>query len=191
MALINYPKREVIYKVVYYGTGLGGKTTNLRYLHANLDPSVRGELVTVSTETERTLFFDFLPLDLGEVEGYKARFALYTVPGQVEYEESRKMILKGADGIVFVADSSIVRKQANVEALTGMFDNLKQQNLSITKTPIVFQYNKRDLIDAMSVESMEADLNAANFPAFEAIAVEGKAVFPTLKKLSQLIIERQ
>lgn len=191
MALINYPKREVIYKVVYYGTGLGGKTTNLRYLHANLDPSVRGELVTVSTETERTLFFDFLPLDLGEVEGYKARFALYTVPGQTEYEESRKMILKGADGIVFVADSSIVRKQANVEALTGMFDNLKQHNLSITKTPIVFQYNKRDLVDCMPVEMMEQDLNASNFPAFEAIAVEGKAVFSTLKKLSQLIIERQ
>ncbi|HIA51773.1 MAG TPA: gliding-motility protein MglA [Candidatus Melainabacteria bacterium] len=191
MALINYPKREIVYKVVYYGTGLGGKTTNLRYLHANLDPSVRGELVTVATETERTLFFDFMPLDLGEVEGYKARFALYTVPGQVEYGESRRMILKGADGIIFVADSSAVRRQANVEALQGMMDNLKEHKLSLTGVPWVLQYNKRDLTDALPIETLEKDLNQTGVPSFEAVATEGKAVFGTLKTLSQMVVQKQ
>jgi len=191
MALINYQKREIVYKVVYYGTGLGGKTTNLRYLHANLDPEVRGELVTVATETERTLFFDFMPLDLGEVEGYKARFALYTVPGQSEYNESRRMILKGSDGIIFVADSSAVRRQTNVEALEGMMDNLKEHKLSLKNIPWVLQYNKRDLTDALPVETLEKDLNATGVPSFEAIATEGKAVFGTLKTLSQMVVRRQ
>lgn len=191
MALINYPKREIVYKVVYYGTGLGGKTTNLRYLHANLDSSVRGELVTVATETERTLFFDFMPLDLGEVEGYKARFALYTVPGQIEYGESRRMILKGADGIIFVADSSAVRRQANIEALQGMMDNLKEHKLSLTGVPWVLQYNKRDLTDALPIETLEKDLNQTNVPSFEAVATEGKAVFGTLKTLSQMVVQKQ
>ncbi len=191
MALINYPKREIVYKVVYYGTGLGGKTTNLRYLHANLDPSVRGELVTVATETERTLFFDFMPLDLGEVEGYKARFALYTVPGQIEYGESRRMILKGADGIIFVADSSAVRRQANIEALQGMMDNLKEHKLSLTGVPWVLQYNKRDLTDALPIETLEKDLNQTKVPSFEAVATEGKAVFGTLKTLSQMVVQKQ
>lgn len=191
MALINYPKREIVYKVVYYGTGLGGKTTNLRYLHANLDSSVRGELVTVATETERTLFFDFMPLDLGEVEGYKARFALYTVPGQIEYGESRRMILKGADGIIFVADSSAVRRQANIEALQGMMDNLKEHKLSLTGVPWVLQYNKRDLTDALPIETLEKDLNQTKVPSFEAVATEGKAVFGTLKTLSQMVVQKQ
>jgi signal recognition particle receptor subunit beta len=191
MALINYQKREIVYKVVYYGTGLGGKTTNLRYLHANLDPSVRGELVTVATETERTLFFDFLPLDLGEVEGYKVRFALYTVPGQSEYNESRRMILKGSDGIIFVADSSAVRRQANVEALEGMMDNLKEHKLNLKNIPWVLQYNKRDLTDALPVETLEKDLNATGVPSFEAIATEGKAVFGTLKSLSRMVVRRE
>jgi signal recognition particle receptor subunit beta len=191
MALINYQKREIVYKVVYYGTGLGGKTTNLRYLHANLDPAVRGELVTVATETERTLFFDFMPLDLGEVEGYKARFALYTVPGQSEYNESRRMILKGSDGIIFVADSSAVRRQANIEALEGMMDNLKEHKLNLKNIPWVLQYNKRDLTDALPVETLEKDLNATGVPAFEAIATEGKAVFGTLKTLSQMVVRRE
>lgn len=191
MALINYQKREIVYKVVYYGTGLGGKTTNLRYLHANLEPSVRGELVTVATETERTLFFDFMPLDLGDVEGYKARFALYTVPGQTEYNESRRMILKGSDGIIFVADSSAVRRQANIEALEGMMDNLKEHKLSLKNVPWVLQYNKRDLTDALPVETLEKDLNASGVPSFEAIATEGKAVFGTLKSLSQMVVRRQ
>ncbi len=190
MALINYDKREIVYKVVYYGTGLGGKTTNLRYLHANLDPSVRGELVTVATETERTLFFDFMPLDLGQIEGYKARFALYTVPGQTEYNESRRMILKGSDGIIFVADSSAVRRQANIEALEGMMDNLKEHKLNLKNIPWVLQYNKRDLTDALPVETLEKDLNATGVPAFEAIATEGKAVFGTLKSLSQMVVRR-
>jgi signal recognition particle receptor subunit beta len=191
MALVNYQKHEIIYKVVYYGTGLGGKTTNLRYLHANLDKSVRGELVTVATETERTLFFDFMPLDLGEVGGFKTRFALYTVPGQTEYGESRRMILKGADGIIFVADSSAVRRRANIEALAGMMDNLKEHKLSLAHVPWVLQYNKRDLTDALSVETLEKDLNETGVPSFEAIATEGKAVFATLKSLSHLVVQRQ
>jgi len=191
MALVNYQKHEIIYKVVYYGTGLGGKTTNLRYLYANLDKDVRGELVTVATETERTLFFDFMPLDLGDVGGFKTRFALYTVPGQQEYGESRRMILKGADGIIFVADSSAVRRQANIEALAGMMDNLKEHKLSLSHVPWVLQYNKRDLTDALSVEALEKDLNETGVPSFEAIATEGKAVFATLKTLSQLVVQRQ
>jgi signal recognition particle receptor subunit beta len=191
MALVNYQKHEIIYKVVYYGTGLGGKTTNLRYLHANLDKSVRGELVTVATETERTLFFDFMPLDLGDVEGFKTRFALYTVPGQTEYGESRRMILKGADGIIFVADSSAVRRRANIDALAGMMDNLKEHKLNLGRVPWVLQYNKRDLTDALAVETLEKDLNESGVPSFEAIATEGKAVFATLKSLSHLVVQRQ
>ncbi|MCC6976766.1 MAG: GTPase domain-containing protein [Candidatus Melainabacteria bacterium] len=191
MALVNYQKHEIIYKVVYYGTGLGGKTTNLRYLHANLDKSVRGELVTVATETERTLFFDFMPLDLGDVEGFKTRFALYTVPGQTEYGESRRMILKGADGIIFVADSSAVRRRANIDALAGMMDNLKEHKLNLGQVPWVLQYNKRDLTDALPVETLEKDLNESGVPSFEAIATEGKAVFATLKSLSHLVVQRQ
>jgi signal recognition particle receptor subunit beta len=191
MALVNYQKHEIIYKVVYYGTGLGGKTTNLRYLHANLDKSVRGELVTVATETERTLFFDFMPLDLGDVEGFKTRFALYTVPGQTEYGESRRMILKGADGIIFVADSSAVRRRANIDALAGMMDNLKEHKLNLGRVPWVLQYNKRDLTDALPVETLEKDLNEPGVPSFEAIATEGKAVFATLKSLSHLVVQRQ
>jgi len=191
MALVNYQKHEIIYKVVYYGTGLGGKTTNLRYLHANLDKSVRGELVTVATETERTLFFDFMPLDLGDVEGFKTRFALYTVPGQTEYGESRRMILKGADGIIFVADSSAVRRRANIDALAGMMDNLKEHKLNLGQVPWVLQYNKRDLTDALAVETLEKDLNESGVPSFEAIATEGKAVFATLKSLSHLVVQRQ
>lgn len=191
MALINYPKKEITYKIVYYGTGLGGKTTNLQYIHKHLDPQVRGELVSLSTETERTLFFDCLPLDLGTVKGgFKAKFALYTVPGQWEYNGSRKLILKGVDGLIFVADSSATKAKENIDALQNMIDNLATHNIDINHIPLVLQYNKRDLLDAMSYEKLEKDLNTLNVPSFEAIALEGRAVFATLKAVSKLVIDQ-
>lgn len=190
MALVNYAMREINCKIVYYGTGLGGKTTNLKYIHSQLAPSTRGELISLATETERTLFFDFLPLDLGSVQGFKTRFSLYTVPGQVEYNASRKLILNGVDGIIFVADSDVMRAKENVESLQNMVDNLAEYNLTLDNIPWVLQYNKRDLANAMSIERMEKDLNIRNIPSFEAVASEGLGVFATLKAISKLILNR-
>lgn len=190
MPLLNYPSREITYKIVYYGTGLGGKTTNLKYIHSQLAPSTRGELISLATETERTLFFDFLPLDLGSVQGFKTRFSLYTVPGQVEYNASRKLILNGVDGIIFVADSDVMRSKENAESLQNMIDNLAEYNLTLDNIPWVLQYNKRDLANAMSVERMERDLNIRGIPSFEAVASEGLGVFATLKAISKLILNR-
>lgn len=190
MALVNYAAREINCKIVYYGTGLGGKTTNLKYIHSQLAPSTRGELISLATETERTLFFDFLPLDLGSVQGFKTRFSLYTVPGQVEYNASRKLILNGVDGIIFVADSDVMRAKENHESLQNMIDNLAEYNLTLDNIPWVLQYNKRDLANAMSVERMERDLNIRGIPSFEAVASEGLGVFATLKAISKLILNR-
>ncbi|MBY0545723.1 MAG: GTPase domain-containing protein [Candidatus Obscuribacterales bacterium] len=190
MALVNYAAREINCKIVYYGTGLGGKTTNLKYIHSQLAPSTRGELISLATETERTLFFDFLPLDLGSVQGFKTRFSLYTVPGQVEYNASRKLILNGVDGIIFVADSDVMRAKENAESLQNMIDNLAEYNLTLDNIPWVLQYNKRDLANAMSVERMEKDLNIRGVPSFEAVASEGLGVFATLKAISKLILNR-
>ncbi|MBX9572457.1 MAG: GTPase domain-containing protein [Candidatus Obscuribacterales bacterium] len=190
MALVNYAAREINCKIVYYGTGLGGKTTNLKYIHSQLAPSTRGELISLATETERTLFFDFLPLDLGSVQGFKTRFSLYTVPGQVEYNASRKLILNGVDGIIFVADSDVMRAKENAESLQNMIDNLAEYNLTLDNIPWVLQYNKRDLANAMSVERMERDLNIRGVPSFEAVASEGLGVFATLKAISKLILNR-
>lgn len=190
MALVNYAAREINCKIVYYGTGLGGKTTNLKYIHSQLAPSTRGELISLATETERTLFFDFLPLDLGSVQGFKTRFSLYTVPGQVEYNASRKLILNGVDGIIFVADSDMMRAKENAESLQNMIDNLAEYNLTLDNIPWVLQYNKRDLANAMSVERMERDLNLRGIPSFEAVASEGLGVFATLKAISKLILNR-
>lgn len=190
MALVNYAAREINCKIVYYGTGLGGKTTNLKYIHSQLAPSTRGELISLATETERTLFFDFLPLDLGSVQGFKTRFSLYTVPGQVEYNASRKLILNGVDGIIFVADSDVMRTKENAESLQNMIDNLAEYNLTLDNIPWVLQYNKRDLANAMSVERMERDLNIRGIPSFEAVASEGLGVFATLKAISKLILNR-
>lgn len=190
MALVNYAAREINCKIVYYGTGLGGKTTNLKYIHSQLAPSTRGELISLATETERTLFFDFLPLDLGSVQGFKTRFSLYTVPGQVEYNASRKLILNGVDGIIFVADSDVMRSKENAESLQNMIDNLAEYNLTLDNIPWVLQYNKRDLANAMSVERMERDLNIRGVPSFEAVASEGLGVFATLKAISKLILNR-
>ncbi len=190
MALVNYAAREINCKIVYYGTGLGGKTTNLKYIHSQLAPTTRGELISLATETERTLFFDFLPLDLGEVQGFKTRFSLYTVPGQVEYNASRKLILNGVDGIIFVADSDVTRSKDNVESLQNMIENLSEYNLTLDNIPWVLQYNKRDLATAMPVERLEKELNIRAVPSFEAISSEGLGVFATLKAISKLILNR-
>jgi mutual gliding-motility protein MglA len=190
MALVNYAAREINCKIVYYGTGLGGKTTNLKYIHSQLAPTTRGELISLATETERTLFFDFLPLDLGSVQGFKTRFSLYTVPGQVEYNASRKLILNGVDGIIFVADSDVMRSKENIESLQNMIENLAEYNLTLDNIPWVLQYNKRDLANAMPIERMEKECNIRGVPSFEAVASEGLGVFATLKAISKLILNR-
>jgi mutual gliding-motility protein MglA len=190
MPLINYAKREITYKLVYYGTGLGGKTTNLKYIHAQINPTCRGEMVSLATETERTLFFDFMPIELDLVAGFKLRIAIYTVPGQEEYDRSRKQILRGADGIVFVADSSRMRAEANEESMKNMKENLKYNKLILEDLPWVLQYNKRDLADAMPVERLDRSLNTAAVPAFEAIAIEGYGVFATLKAITKLMVNK-
>jgi signal recognition particle receptor subunit beta len=190
MALVNYAAREINCKIVYYGTGLGGKTTNLKYIHSQLAPTTRGELISLATETERTLFFDFLPLDLGSVQGFKTRFSLYTVPGQVEYNASRKLILNGVDGIIFVGDSDLMRSRDNVESLQNMIENLAEYSLTLDNIPWVLQYNKRDLANALPIERLEKELNIRGVPSFEAVASEGLGVFATLKAISKLILNR-
>lgn len=159
MSLINYASREINCKIVYYGPGLGGKTTNLEYVYEKVAPSSKGKLISLATETERTLFFDFLPVDLGTIRGFRTRFHLYTVPGQVYYNASRKLILKGVDGVVFVADSQIDRMEANLEAMQNLYDNMAQHGYDLTRMPFVVQYNKRDLPNAASVADLDAALN--------------------------------
>ncbi len=191
MPLLNYPSREITYKIVYYGTGLGGKTTNLRYIHSQLAPETRGELIVMSTDTERTLYFDFMSLDLGNTKGLKTKVALYTVPGQEEYNRSRKLILQGADGIVFVADSNQLRRDANVESLDNMINNLTEHRMKLENIPWVLQYNKRDLANAMPYQQLEKDLNRYAVPSFEAIALEGRAVFATLKAITRMVCQTE
>ncbi len=189
MALINYASREINCKIVYYGPGLGGKTTNIKYIYTKLNPEIKGKLISLATELDRTLFFDFLPVDLGTIKGFKTRFHLYTVPGQVFYNASRKLILKGVDGIVFVADSQIERFDENIESFQNMEDNLKTYNISIDKIPIVIQYNKRDLPNITSVEELQRVLNSQHkYPYFEAVAVQGIGVFETLKEVCKRVL---
>jgi len=159
MSLINYASREINCKIVYYGPGLGGKTTNLEYVYEKVAPSSKGKLISLATETERTLFFDFLPVDLGTIRGFRTRFHLYTVPGQVYYNASRKLILKGVDGVVFVADSQIDRMEANLEAMQNLYDNMAQHGYDLTKMPFVIQYNKRDLPNAAPIAELDSALN--------------------------------
>jgi mutual gliding-motility protein MglA len=159
MSMINYASREINCKLVYYGPGLGGKTTNLEYVFNKVAPGARGKLISLATETERTLFFDFLPVDLGTIRGFKTRFHLYTVPGQVYYNASRKLILKGVDGVVFVADSQVERMEANIEAMQNLYDNMAQHGYNLTTIPFVIQYNKRDLPNAATVKELQAALN--------------------------------
>ena len=159
MSLINYASREINCKLVYYGPGLGGKTTNLEYIYEKVAPTAKGKLISLATETERTLFFDFLPVDLGTIRGFKTRFHLYTVPGQVYYNASRKLILKGVDGVVFVADSQIERMDANIEAMQNLYENMSQHGYDLTRIPFAIQYNKRDLPNAAPVTELQTALN--------------------------------
>ena len=188
MSLINYSSREINVKIVYYGPGLCGKTTNIQYIYNKVSPETKGKLITLATEMDRTLFFDFLPLELGEVKGFKTRFHLYTVPGQVYYDASRKLILRGVDGIVFVADSQASRYDANIESLYNLHENLKEYNLRLEDIPFSIQYNKRDLNDIISVSDLEQELNPRKYPSFEAVAVNGTGVFNTLKSVAKSVL---
>jgi signal recognition particle receptor subunit beta len=188
MSFINYASREINCKIVYYGPGLCGKTTNLQYVYQKTAPDAKGKMISLATETERTLFFDFLPLALGEIRGFKTRFHLYTVPGQVFYDASRKLILKGVDGVVFVADSQEERYEANIESLENLKFNLAEQGYDIDKIPFVMQYNKRDLPNVTPIEELRKELNLRNDPEFEACAHTGEGVFETLKAVAKLIL---
>ncbi len=188
MSFINYSSREINCKIVYYGPGLGGKTTNLQYIYKKTSPQAKGKMISLATETERTLFFDFLPLSLGEIRGFRTRFHLYTVPGQVFYDASRKLILKGVDGVVFVADSQVERLEANIESMANLRDNLKEQGYDITKIPLAVQYNKRDLANVIAVSELRRLLNPMGRPDFEAVSVSGQGVFDTLKSIAKLVL---
>jgi signal recognition particle receptor subunit beta len=189
MAFINYSAREINCKLVYYGPGLCGKTTNLKHIYEKTAENAKGKMISLATETERTLFFDFLPLALGEIRGFKTRFHLYTVPGQVFYDASRKLILKGVDGVVFVADSQQERFEANLESIDNLRANLRDQGYDLDRIPWVIQYNKRDLPSAVELEEMRKALNPeAKVLDFEASAATGKGVFETLKALAKLVL---
>ena len=188
MSFINYSSREINCKIVYYGPGLCGKTTNLQYVYAKTNPDAKGKMISLATETERTLFFDFLPLSLGEIRGFKTRFHLYTVPGQVFYDASRKLILKGVDGIVFVADSQIERMEANLESVENLRVNLAEQGYDLNKIPYVVQYNKRDLPNVATVEELKRLINPRGVPEFQAVAPTGVGVFDTLKAVAKLVL---
>ena len=188
MSFINYMAREINCKIVYYGPGLCGKTTNLQYIYERTNPEAKGKMISLATETERTLFFDFLPLSLGEIRGFKTRFHLYTVPGQVFYDASRKLILKGVDGVVFVGDSQVERMEANIESLDNLRTNLAEHGYSLEKIPYVIQYNKRDLPNALPTEELRQLLNPIGVLDFEASARTGQGVFETLKAVSKLVL---
>jgi len=194
MAIVNLKKRQIECKIVYYGPGRCGKTTNLEYIHKAFKKQVKGEMVSINTDGDRTLFFDFLPLELGKLKGCDVRVQLYTVPGQVRYESTRKLVLRGADGIVFVADSLKVRREKNMLALKDLHQNLKEYNLSIFKVPLVMQFNKRDLNDAdialMSLEQMQHDLNRQlKVPCFPGSALTGDGVGKTLNACLKLLLK--
>ena len=188
MPFINFPAREINRKLVYYGPGLGGKTANLQWIYEHTGTNRAGKMVSPATETDRTLFFDFLPLDLGSVRGFRTRFHLYTVPGQVFYEASRRLILKGADGVVFVADSQEERLDANLETLDNLREHLKDHNLDFATIPYVLQLNKRDLPNTLSVDELRKQLVVKNEPSLEAVAVTGQGVFDTLKEVAKLVL---
>jgi len=188
MSFINYSSREINCKIVYYGPGLCGKTTNLQFIYAKTNAAAKGRLISLATETERTLFFDFLPLSLGEIKGFKTRFHLYTVPGQVFYDASRKLILKGVDGVVFTADSQIARMEANLESVDNLRLNLAEHGFDLDKIPYVIQYNKRDLPNISPVDELRQMLNTRGVPEFLAIASRGIGVFDTLKSIAKLVL---
>jgi mutual gliding-motility protein MglA len=189
MSFINYAAKEINCKVIYFGPGLSGKTTNIQYIYEHTQQERRGKLVNLSTENERTLFFDFLPLSIGDVNGYKTRFHLYSIPGQTFYEVSRQFIMKGVDGVVFVADSQAERMEANIESYDALAKSLEHQGYDIHKLPVVLQYNKRDLPGVVSVQELEATFNSARRPSFEAVAHRGDGVMETLQSISQWILK--
>jgi signal recognition particle receptor subunit beta len=189
MTFINYASREINCKIVYYGPGLCGKTTNLQWIYDKTNPNAKGKLISLATETDRTLFFDFLPLELGTVRGFKTRFHLYTVPGQVFYDASRKLILKGVDGVIFVADSQVERMDANVESIDNLQINLKAQGYDLLAIPYVLQLNKRDLPNVVPVDEMVRELRKKGEPVFEAVASKGAGVFETLKGVAKLVLQ--
>ncbi|HUO84543.1 MAG TPA: ADP-ribosylation factor-like protein [Thermoanaerobaculia bacterium] len=188
MTFINYAAREINCKIVYYGPGLCGKTTNLQWIYDKTNPQAKGKLISLATETDRTLFFDFLPLDLGTVRGFKTRFHLYTVPGQVFYDASRKLILKGVDGVIFVADSQEARMDANIESMQNLEKNLAEQGYELKSVPYALQLNKRDLPSALPMDTLYGQLNFKGEPTFEAVAVNGTGVFDTLKAVAKLVL---
>ena len=189
MSMINYASREINCKLVYYGPGLGGKTTNLEHVYNRVAPETRGKLISLATENERTLFFDFLPVDLGTIRGFKTRFHLYTVPGQVYYNASRRLILKGVDGLVFVADSQAERMDANIAALENLYENLADYGYDAANLPVVLQWNKRDLTSAVPVEELRRQLNPMELQEYQAVAITGVGVFDTLKAISKLVLK--
>ena len=191
MSFINYAQREIILKIVYYGPGLCGKTTNIKFIYSGTNPEACGQLISLETKQERTLFFDFLPLSLPSIRGFKTRLHLYSVPGQLFYSASRKLIMKGADGVIFVADSQAARKEANIISMEDLKSNLTAYGYDIDKIPFCIQYNKRDLPTAMPLEELQADLNPeGKYPEFEACAVapDGPGVFDTLKSVVKMIL---
>lgn len=189
MSFINYTTKEINYKIVYYGPGLSGKTTNIQHVYEGTQQDRRGRIVSLSTENERTLFFDFLPLNVGDMKGYRTRFHLYTVPGQTFYELSQEFILRGVDGIVFVADSQPERMEANLESFEALEKNLDKQGYDIHKLPLVFQYNKRDLPDAVRLSELESTFNSMKRPQIEAVASKGEGVMETLQTVCSLIVK--
>jgi mutual gliding-motility protein MglA len=188
MTFINYAAREINCKIVYYGPGLGGKTTNIQFIYDKTGNGAKGKLISLATETERTLFFDFLPIELGTIRGFKTRFHLYTVPGQVFYDASRKLILKGVDGVVFVADSQEPRMDANVESIRNLRENLRDHGYNLDKVPYVLQLNKRDLPTALSVQDLVKALRIKGEPVYEAVAPKGIGVFETLKAVVKNVL---
>ncbi len=190
MASINYAFKEVSCKIVFYGPGLSGKTTNLQYVHLKIPPQTRGNLISLATDQDRTLYFDFLPVDIGKIHGFSTKFQLYTVPGQVYYNATRKLVLRGVDGLVFVADSQNCKVDENIESLQNLVENLSEYGYNIDKIPLVFQYNKRDLPDISPVEKLEEALNPKGLAHFEAVATKGIGVFDTLKCISKLVLDQ-
>jgi signal recognition particle receptor subunit beta len=190
MASINYASKEISCKIVFYGPGLSGKTTNLQYVHKKIPPQTRGDLISLATDQDRTLYFDFLPVDIGKVHGFSTKFQLYTVPGQVYYNATRKLVLRGVDGLVFVADSQKNKMDENIESLQNLVENLSEYGYKIERIPLVLQYNKRDLPDIMPVEEMEKILNPKGLHYFEAVATTGLGVFDTLKCISKLVLDQ-
>jgi signal recognition particle receptor subunit beta len=188
MSFVNYQEKKIHCKIVYYGPGLGGKTTNISHVYKKTAEGHRGQMVTLNTETDRTLFFDFLPLDLGVIRGFETRFHLYTVPGQVFYEASRKLILRGVDGIIFVVDSQLERIEDNIESFKSLEKNLLEQGYDLKRLPVVIQWNKRDLSNATPIEELKRKINTYDFPEIEASASNGMGVFETLKTISKLVL---